>query len=600
MANIIQHLSDIAAVKSALKIAIEDKGQDLTDIPFTGYADKVADISGGGGSGGAITLVAAPGVSGEIGKLVGQDSISLKGYLFRDRQNYTSEGEVAVSATIEKILYDVGGDRWIVTSGQNIYIAEYNVEDDAFSLTELLTGFDNNVSSVALIDYHLTLITAPYTAGIIDTVLLYPLTIGSSIIVGTPQPISLVSEFRTGETRYTTFNGKLYMFVGQYSYSCIILRLSCISSTYSAELSASTSIAPAYIFGFTITGADDETFSAAFHGLYHQSTWNRYFGYQWSSAGTWSSTFDFIGGSRGDYNIETSYAGRTRIPGTSHFLARNSSSGETTLLVRGGYDYTPTALESSVVALFSGAYNVSKIDGETNKYYSLVNTTHQSTTGYFIVLWHLTSSPLGIAVDEVIETDFTSDYSGQLAGAFGDNITFYSFANQIYSIRTVTWRENMLGFISQITPDRFSFVATAGMYSLGITNEVLSTFSSDSLNGGFITSITTGRCYEIEDFTVDENQQIIIPLPFEGILESDTYILSPPAGFDGDLELGPDTWTVDTNTVITELPTSAGYDYYASFDGGLTAIANQYYVGHCTEDGNLVFKDARWGVTEEV
>ena len=41
-------LTELQATKTAIKTAIEEKGQDLTDIPFTAYAEKIAEIKSGG------------------------------------------------------------------------------------------------------------------------------------------------------------------------------------------------------------------------------------------------------------------------------------------------------------------------------------------------------------------------------------------------------------------------------------------------------------------------------------------------------------------------------------------------------------------------
>lgn len=49
MATISENLLTLNETKQAIKTAIESKGQDLTDVPFTSYADKIAEISGGSG-----------------------------------------------------------------------------------------------------------------------------------------------------------------------------------------------------------------------------------------------------------------------------------------------------------------------------------------------------------------------------------------------------------------------------------------------------------------------------------------------------------------------------------------------------------------------
>ena len=48
MATIAENLLTLNEAKKAIKTAIEEKGQDLTGVPFTKYAEKIAAISGGG------------------------------------------------------------------------------------------------------------------------------------------------------------------------------------------------------------------------------------------------------------------------------------------------------------------------------------------------------------------------------------------------------------------------------------------------------------------------------------------------------------------------------------------------------------------------
>jgi hypothetical protein len=44
-------LTELQATKTAIKTAIEGKGQDLTNVPFTDYAEKITAIESGGGGG---------------------------------------------------------------------------------------------------------------------------------------------------------------------------------------------------------------------------------------------------------------------------------------------------------------------------------------------------------------------------------------------------------------------------------------------------------------------------------------------------------------------------------------------------------------------
>lgn len=45
--TIAENLLQLNEAKQAIKTAIESKGQDLTGVPFTGYAEKITAISGG-------------------------------------------------------------------------------------------------------------------------------------------------------------------------------------------------------------------------------------------------------------------------------------------------------------------------------------------------------------------------------------------------------------------------------------------------------------------------------------------------------------------------------------------------------------------------
>jgi hypothetical protein len=48
MATIAENLQTLNETKQAIKTAIEEKGQDLSGVPFTAYAEKIAEIKSGG------------------------------------------------------------------------------------------------------------------------------------------------------------------------------------------------------------------------------------------------------------------------------------------------------------------------------------------------------------------------------------------------------------------------------------------------------------------------------------------------------------------------------------------------------------------------
>lgn len=48
MSTILSNIDDIKRVKEDIKVAIEEKGVDMTNTPFSGYAAKISEITGGG------------------------------------------------------------------------------------------------------------------------------------------------------------------------------------------------------------------------------------------------------------------------------------------------------------------------------------------------------------------------------------------------------------------------------------------------------------------------------------------------------------------------------------------------------------------------
>ena len=50
MSQLIDNLNTIESIKTDIKSAIENKGVDMTGVSFGSYADKIGEISGGGGS----------------------------------------------------------------------------------------------------------------------------------------------------------------------------------------------------------------------------------------------------------------------------------------------------------------------------------------------------------------------------------------------------------------------------------------------------------------------------------------------------------------------------------------------------------------------
>ena len=49
MATVQEKISELNGVKTAIRQALIDKGVNMDDVPFTGFADKIGEISNGGG-----------------------------------------------------------------------------------------------------------------------------------------------------------------------------------------------------------------------------------------------------------------------------------------------------------------------------------------------------------------------------------------------------------------------------------------------------------------------------------------------------------------------------------------------------------------------
>ena len=48
MASVQEKINELQNVKADIKQALVDNGVDMTGVPFTGFADKIVEIGGGG------------------------------------------------------------------------------------------------------------------------------------------------------------------------------------------------------------------------------------------------------------------------------------------------------------------------------------------------------------------------------------------------------------------------------------------------------------------------------------------------------------------------------------------------------------------------
>jgi hypothetical protein len=511
--SITENLIELNNTKHAIKAAIEDKGQDLSGIPFTGYADKIADIET---SGTEITLPYAEGSVGAVGRLAGQDSGSLKALMFRQLGGTVEFQNLAFQSGSRYIAYDMGNDSWFVfgdiydTLAKPCYYIKYR--EGAFSSQTLSTNA-RQMSSVAVIDGQLTYIEN-FSTSLTPSFRLYTINFDENgdVVLGTPQTLSnTVSQACYGYTSRQYYNGKFYvMSCGSDRYA-LITKFSYNSddNTYSLNqakgryIASNSRVLNAYIIGDAGQGINwgytfADTAATRMREIQYTSTWDTE-EYSYNT----ESLLDYDG-----YTID--YDMKIQPLGTNDVLARNDTTGAVVLFKYMGVRYDIIELSESLTALFNGHCAMVSLHGESNRYMVYANTTVNEVEGIYLIIFGITGETLTI-YDTILTTLSAVPSSIQMGGVRSEYIDFYqSVSSSVFAKTKRTWRENMLGFIKSINP-------TA------------------------------------------------------------------------------QTWDIDTNTVVTDLNTIAGYDYYADENGKITNIANQYYVGHCTENGNLVFKDARWG-----
>lgn len=97
MATISENLIELQTTKANIKAAIESKGQDLTDVPFTQYADKINEISVGGGEEDTLYAILTDTLTSCS---VPSGVTEIKQYLFADLTNLVS---INLPNTVTKI-----------------------------------------------------------------------------------------------------------------------------------------------------------------------------------------------------------------------------------------------------------------------------------------------------------------------------------------------------------------------------------------------------------------------------------------------------------------------------------------------------------------
>jgi hypothetical protein len=533
--SIAESLIELNNTKQSIKAAIEAKGQNLSGVPFTGYADKIANIETSG-TGTEITLPYAEEFLGAVGRLAGQDSGSLKARLFRQLGGTVEFQNLPFPTGSRYIAYDMGNDSWFIftdisgrypTATEKLYYVKYR--EGTFSTQELSTTA-RVMSSVALVDGQLTYIEN-FSSTATPSFRLSTINFDENgdVVLGTPQTlVNTVSHNCGGCTARQYYNGKFYVIsCGNYDRSALITKFSYNSddNTYSlTQAEGGRNGASGYsgppILNAYIIGDDGYGITWGYIYLYRSDYVRRihkrqYFS-MWDTTSV-SRTDEVLLSDHAEYLINS---GSLIQPlGTNDVLAKNSTTGDVVLFKCRGTHYEIVELSDSLTSLLHGRYEMARVHGESNRYMVYANTTVDKVEGIYLIIFGITGDTLTI-YDTILTTlsSIPSSDNIWMGGVQGEYIDFYQSAfnrhysqpNSVFAKLKRTWRENMLGFVKSINP-------TA------------------------------------------------------------------------------QTWNIDTGTVITGLNTIAGYDYYAGENGTITNIANQYYVGHCTENGNLVFKDARWG-----
>lgn len=111
MNTILNNIDDIKRVKEDIKVAIEEKGVDMTNTPFTGYAAKINEITGGGET---VIDVAEYGVKfvnsklTEIPEIFDFSNVTDYSYMFTNCKNLTGSpiGDSIVVSSGEYAFYE--------------------------------------------------------------------------------------------------------------------------------------------------------------------------------------------------------------------------------------------------------------------------------------------------------------------------------------------------------------------------------------------------------------------------------------------------------------------------------------------------------------
>ena len=165
MATINENLLSLKTAKDNIKIAIESKGQDLTNVPFTEYAGKISEIESGGSD---VPATLTPEVIAGIWKAVLGDESQIyiwAYYVFSLKEDEQGNKLMKVfsiddfeSGTFTELPYTISGNNVIVDeNGDEPLEFTYSLEDGKMTLnsesfpvplTKIITGMGENEDNI--------------------------------------------------------------------------------------------------------------------------------------------------------------------------------------------------------------------------------------------------------------------------------------------------------------------------------------------------------------------------------------------------------------------------------------------------------------------
>lgn len=140
MSQLIDNLNTIESIKTDIKVAIENKGVDMTGVSFPGYASKIGEISGGGVSPSGVLDISGNGVFDVYSYASANVNVPTTG--FNERE--VTEGKLNIVNLNNSASYVKNN-----VFGNNSYIQTVNLPD-CYDVKEAAFGYCANLTTVNL------------------------------------------------------------------------------------------------------------------------------------------------------------------------------------------------------------------------------------------------------------------------------------------------------------------------------------------------------------------------------------------------------------------------------------------------------------------